>query len=226
MPRQLTFDLPARPALGRGDFFVSDANALALTRLDDWKNWPGSKLLLHGPKGAGKSHLAQVWAGETGARILSEAELADIGENDADSGLIIEDVDELARHPGREEALFHLFNLTRDRQTPVLFTASAPVREWGLHLPDLLSRMQSIDVAVLSPPDDILLTAVLVKLFSDRQLAVKPGVIEYISKRMERSFAALQELVVALDSQALAENRAVTRGLAARVLDKLSETTA
>lgn len=226
MSKQLTFDLPARAALGRGDFFVSEANALALARLDDWPNWPNSKLLLIGPTAAGKSHLAQVWAHETGALIMPASNLSGIRENLSDSGLVVEGADEIGGNSASEEALFHLFNLTRDRRIPVLFTASNPVRNWGLLLPDLQSRMQGIDQATLSKPDDALLIAVLVKLFSDRQLAVKPEVIGYIAKRMERSFAALQVLVGELDQRALSENRAVTRALAAEVLDKLSQTKA
>ncbi len=102
-----------------------------------------------------------------------------------------------------------------------MLTADAPPRDWGLALPDLLSRLQATPVARLDPPDEGLLSAVLIKLFADRQLAVAPNLIPYLVSRMPRSIGSARALVAALDAAALAEGRAVTRALAAGVLDSL-----
>ena len=67
MAQQLSFDLPARPALGRDAFFVADSNALAVAAIDGWRDWAGGKLVLVGPAGSGKTHLSHVWAADTGA---------------------------------------------------------------------------------------------------------------------------------------------------------------
>lgn len=215
MTRQLPLPLPLREAQGRADFMVAPANAQALAALDGWAGWPGPKAVLVAPEGAGKSHLARVWAGAAGARVLAAVDLpqADLPAL-ACTGVAVEDAD---RAPGRavETALFHLHNLLAEHRLPLLVTARTPPRDWGLGLPDLASRMQAAPLIRLDPPDDALLRAVMVKQFADRQITVAPQVIDYLIPRMTRSLAAAREIVAALDARALAEGRAVTRQMAA-----------
>ncbi len=222
MSRQLAFDLPARVVLGRENFFVSPANALALAALDGWRDWPGGRMLLLGPRGAGKTHLAHVWAAESGAVVVPAQGL---GHRDlpalADAGaVVVEDADALAANSADETALFHLHNLLAARPGALLVTATRPVRDWHLGLADLESRLQAMPVTRLDPPDDALLSAVLVKLFADRQITVAPALIPYLASRMDRSFDAARDLVARLDALALSEGRAVTRQLASGLLDR------
>lgn len=225
MSRQLAFDLPVRAALGRGDFFVAPANALAVAALDGWRGWPQGRMLLTGPRGAGKTHLAHVWAAETGARIVPAAGLRDIDLPGlaAAGAVVIEEAEAVAGVAADEAALFHLHNLLGAQGGALLLTARAPVRDWGLGLPDLASRLQAVAVTRLDPPDDALLSAVLVKLFADRQITVAPALIPYLASRMERSFEAARALVAALDARALAEGRPITRQLASALLDRPGE---
>lgn len=215
MSRQLTLDLPLREARGRADYLVAPGNAQALAALDAWAGWPGGKAVLVAPEGAGKTHLAHVWAAGAGAQVIDAAGLAGADLPDlARTGLAVEDADR-ARGPGWETALFHLHNLLAERRLPLLVTARQPPRDWGLALPDLASRLQAATLIRLDPPDDTLLRAVMVKQFADRQLAVAPQVIDYLLPRMTRSLAAAREIVAALDARALAEGRPVTRQMAA-----------
>jgi chromosomal replication initiation ATPase DnaA len=221
MAEQLTLRLPARPALGRGDFFVSPANAAAVTTVSDDAGWPFGKLALLGPEGAGKTHLAHVWAAETGARIVAAAELpaADLPALAAAGRVAVEDMDRAAGDAGAERALFHLHNLLQTEGGRLLLTARLPPAHWRIALPDLKSRIAAAATAPLEPPDDALLSAVLVKLFADRQIVVAPALVAYLVPRIDRSFAAAQDVVDRLDSAALSEGRPVTRTLAARLLD-------
>jgi chromosomal replication initiation ATPase DnaA len=218
MSRQLVLDLPARAAFGREDFFVSPANATALAALD-LDAWPGGQLVLIGPVGSGKTHLAHLWAHDAGAALIRADELAraDIPALAARHAVVVEDGEALAGDRAGQTALFHLHNLM-GRSGRLLVTAAGPVRDWGLALPDLVSRLSAAPVARLEPPDDALLSAVLVKLFADRQIAVQPALIGYLLARMDRSIGAARDLVARLDARALAEGRAVTRALAAEVL--------
>lgn len=220
MPEQLTFDLPVRAARGRDDFFVSPANAMAVAQIDAWADWPQHKLVLVGPEGAGKTHLAHVWSGISGARIVSAAALpeADLPSL-AGSAVVVEDADRIAGQTEREEALFHLHNMVLAEEGALLLTARQAPSLWPLTLPDLKSRMAATATATLQRPDDALLTALLVKLFADRQLSVQPRLISYLVGRMERSFAAAQHLVTALDARALSSGRKINERLAAEVLD-------
>ncbi|TDK41043.1 DnaA ATPase domain-containing protein [Antarcticimicrobium luteum] len=221
MAEQLSFDLPVRQALGREDFFVSPANALAVAMVESPVPWPGGRLVLSGPAGAGKTHLTHVWAAETGARIVRAADLLDQDVPDLASGPVaVEDVPEIAAARAPQEALFHLYNLVLSEGHALLLTGRRDPALWQLGLPDLQSRMQSAQHVALDPPDDALLMAVLTKLFSDRQLAPKPDVISYLVTRMDRTFAAAGALVERLDRVAMAEGRTLTRALAAKLLER------
>ena len=224
MARQLSFDLPVRTARSREDFFVSPANAAAVGLIEAWQGWPARKLVLSGPTGAGKTHLAHVWAMQANARIVDAASLPaqDIPAL-ATGNIAIEDAECIAGNRPAEEALFHLHNLTLAEGHSLLLTARTAPNRWGLGLPDLASRMEATTLAELSPPDDALLMAVMMKLFTDRQLNPAPGVLPYLTRRIDRSFAAAQQVVAALDAAALDTGRAINTGLARQVLDNLSD---
>ncbi|MES2540464.1 MAG: chromosomal replication initiator DnaA [Pseudomonadota bacterium] len=215
MIRQLAFDLPGQEAMTRKDFFVAASNALALQTLDHWQDWPGRKHLIVGPEGAGKTHLVQIWAAEADAVILPAETLAtaDIARL-AGRAVAVEDADRVG---GAEAQLFHLHNLVTTSGT-LLLTARTPPRDWGLALADLKSRMQATPIAVLDGPDDALLSAVLVKLFADRQVVVPTNLIPYLLSRMPRSIGAARGLVAELDARALAAGRPITRALAGEIL--------
>lgn len=222
-PTQLPLNLPTREARARGDFFVSPANALALATVDDWRDWPQGKLLLIGPEGSGKTHLAHVWAAAAGARIVGTADIeaVDIASLSTKSCVVIEDADRAV--PMAERALLHLHNHVLAGGGRILFTARRGAIHWPIGLPDLASRMQATTATTLNAPDDALLSAVLVKLFADRQVGVSPALIGYLVSRMERSLAAARRLVEVLDEQALARGGPITRALAAEVLDNLAD---
>jgi len=222
MPRQLNFDLPARPALGREDFFVAPPNAMALAMLDLWPDWPSHKLLIIGPSGSGKTHLAHVWAARSLARIIPAYLLPqeDIPALAA-APVAIEDVQEIAGNAEAERALFHLHNHLLAEGHTLMVTADRAPQHWGLSLPDLASRMQGTASASIELPDDTLLAALLAKLFADRQIIPQGDVIPYLLRRIDRSFADAQRAVAAIDALALTEKRDVTRRLAAQVFDQL-----
>lgn len=202
----------------RDSFFVAPSNALALQTVEGWQDWPGRKLLILGPEGSGKTHLAHVWAALSGATILAAQGLTTLDLARLPGGpVVVEDAENIGP---AETQLFHLHNLATSGAA-LLLTARTPPRDWGLRLPDLISRMQATQIARLEAPDDALLSAVLVKLFADRQVAVPGNLISYLVSRMPRSIGAARALVAALDARALAEGRPITRALAAGFLDSI-----
>ncbi len=221
MAEQLGFDLPGRTALGRDAFLIAPSNAMALAMIDTWPNWSGGKLVLTGPTGAGKTHLTHVWAEMSGAKIIAAQ---DLGVKDvptlAQDHVAVEDVPVIAGNSEAQTALFHLHNLVLAEGHTLLMTGTLPVTQWSLTLPDLLSRLQGATAADLEAPDDALLSAVLIKLLADRQLTPKPNLIPFLLGRMDRSFAAAIDLVARLDGASIAQQRPITRHLAAQVLDK------
>lgn len=217
----LPLDLPHRDATGREDFMVTASNALAVGLLDQWPDWPDRRLLLIGPDGSGKSHLARIWAAETGADILRPRDVTEeAGPELASRPLVLDDVDRaLADGLLEEEALFHLLNACSASAKGLLLTARRSPAEWSVRLPDLASRLDATTPAPIDDPDDALLSMLLVKLFDDRQLRVRPALIGYLLGRMERSHAAARDLVARLDAEALRLGRPLDQRLAREVLD-------
>ena len=216
-PRQLAFALPHAESLSRDDFLEGEANAEALGLIDGWPDWPNRVMLLVGPEGAGKSHLASVWAEEAGARsTMGHALTAATVPGALATGAVV--VEDLAPGSFDERALFHLLNLAREDEAYVLITARIAPVAMEIALRDLRSRLRAVPVVQLKAPDDNLFKALIVKLCADRQLSIDENVVTYIASRIERSFAAARRTVELLDSEALRLGRPVTRMLAAELL--------
>ena len=210
---QLGLNLPYRPALGRADFLVSESNAAALGWIERWPDWPSHALVLHGPEGCGKSHLAGLWCARADARLISGDALTDWEPQSVAPGIAVDDSDRAS-----ETALLHLYNSCAETSASLLVVARSAPSAWPIALPDLASRLRAAPAIGVFPPDDALLAAVFVKHFADRQLRVQPPVIAYLGRRMERSFAAAAALAARLDQLALAEGRPIGLALARRVL--------
>lgn len=175
----------------RADFIVSSSNYRAVEAVDSFPDNAAPFCILYGPEGCGKSHLLTLWRQRTGD--------PEAGMDDADRRL-----------PGdraAQEDLFHRYNRTRQAGGGWLLTARTPPSEWNLELPDLVSRLRACPAVEIGQPDDMLLEAVLWKLFADRQIKPPRQIIIYLLKRMERSIAEAEKWVSALDARALAEGR-------------------
>ena len=216
-PRQLAFALPHAESLTRDNFLEGPANAAGLVLVDSWPEWPNRIMLLVGPEGSGKSHLAAIWAEQAGARSTSAHALTppSVPAALATGALVVEDL-----NPSEvdERALFHLMNLAREDQAFVLITARVPPSTFQIELRDLRSRLRAVPTVSLLPPDDALFRALIVKFCADRQMAVDESVVSYLATRIERSYAAARRAVELLDSEALRLGRPVTRALAAELL--------
>jgi chromosomal replication initiation ATPase DnaA len=216
-PRQLAFALPHAESLTRDNFLEGPANEAGLALIESWPDWPNRIMLLAGEEGSGKSHLAAIWAEQSGARSTSAHALtaASVPAALATGALVVEDL----RPPDIDErALFHLMNLAREDGAFVLFTARMAPSVFEIELRDLRSRLRAVPVVSLSPPDDRLFRALIIKFCADRQLTVDEAVVGYLANRIERSYAAARQTVELLDTEALRLGRPVTRALAAELL--------
>lgn len=231
MAEQLSFPIAVKPALGRDDFFVSEANQMAVALLEDHTTWPQGKMVLVGPEGAGKTHLSHVWAGEVSATIcLANALPTSDIDALAQGPVVVEDIDLIAGDMPAETGLFHLHNLAAANAQPLLMTTKSAPSRTEFHLKDLQSRMSAASIARIEPMDDALLTAMLMKLFADRQINIPSNLLSYILPRLPRNYASAQSFVSQLDETALREKRpigiALAREIIARDLDIPPENTA
>lgn len=210
---QLPFAFEARPAHGMADFVIGPPNETAVVWLDRWPEWPGPALVLTGPPASGKSHLCHVFQARAEAvYLLSEALTTEavpdlLGDTRA---AILDDAVFDAAAAVDEEALLHLYNVLAERGGHLLIASRRRPSSWLVSLPDLASRLLAAPSVQLGEPDDRLLRAVLLKMFADRQLRPGDDAIEFLVRRIERSFRTARRMVEALDRAALAERRDLT----------------
>jgi chromosomal replication initiation ATPase DnaA len=211
--RQIPFDLGHRTAMGREDFLIAPNNQDAVAWIDLWPEWPAPALILYGPAASGKTHLAAVWGEKSNAACVRPDTLNDSSIRDIASAarhVILEDADNLIGNIEGEKGLFHLYNLFREEKRSILLTLrDAPVRR-AFAIPDLASRLRAAPAVAIREPDDVLLGAILVKLFNDRQLRVGQDAVNYIVSHMERSFEEARRIVGEADTRAMIEKRAVS----------------
>jgi chromosomal replication initiation ATPase DnaA len=214
---QQVLNLLHKPNYEVADFFVSPTNQMAYRWIQCWPEWPNHCLILHGPKGCGKTHLAEVWKSRAGAESLG---FETLGAQNLDDlcqryrALVVEDVPENFD----EELLFHLYNSVQQAAGHLLLTTEVGPSAWNIHLPDLKSRIGAAMWAEIEPADDELLRAMMRKVFSDEQVLVPDQVVEYLLNHNERSFAALLKAVQRINTYAMATKRRITLPLVKEAL--------
>lgn len=216
MTRQLWFDLtPQDGAYGRESFCEGRSNAQARMAINRWRSWGNGALMLVGPKGCGKSHLASLWLDMYGGQTLPVAKVP--------LGLTGNVVVENLEAGMDEEGLFHLMNRAMGGEAKILMTSRLLPRKLPVNLGDLRSRLIACEMAQVDEPDDEVLGCILRKLFKDRAIRANDRVVNYLIHHMQRSSAAALAIVEALNARSLAEGRAVKVPLAKEVLESLQE---
>lgn len=220
-PRQLPLDLGHATAYSRDDLVVSGANRDAADLIEAWPDWPSPVVVLAGPPGSGKSHLASIWRERSGAFEMQPGRI-DIGSlpDEEPVTVLIENADAADLD---EDGLFHLINAARASSGSVLLTARRFAANWGAHLPDLVSRLKAATTVEIHEPDDLLLAGVITKLFADRQVEVDASVVQYLVRRIERSLSTAIRVVDRLDRMALELKAPITRALAAQAINALDQ---
>ncbi|CAN7467540.1 DnaA regulatory inactivator HdaA [Mesorhizobium amorphae] len=219
-PRQLPLDLGHGTGYSRDELVVSGTNSQAAALVDRWPDWPSPVVVLAGPAGSGKTHLASIWHARAKAVAIEANRIEDCIAGLGERPALIDDVDK-ARID--EAGLFHLINAVRGAGSTLLLTARRFPLAWGVVLPDLVSRLKAAATVEIHEPDDLLLAGVITKLFADRQVEVEPHVVQYLVRRIERSLATAMRVVERLDRIALERKTPITRALAAETVSAMDE---
>lgn len=220
---QLPLDLKRDSVDQESAFFTSTHNQAAVDWVNLWPKWNAPGLIIHGPKGCGKSHLGDLWQRQSNAypltlNDLEEDSLHILVQNHPHHLLTID-----AFEASFEKPLFHLYNLIKESGGSLLILAKTPPRQWGIALADLRSRLCALPAVEISQPDDEAITLLLIKLFNDRQLTLAPATLTYILQRAPRSFEGIQKLVKVIDDLSLVLHREITIPLVRESLDHLTK---
>lgn len=218
--QQIPLNLKHIESQGREDFLVSDCNAQAAQVIDQWPRWANFSIIIQGAEACGKSHLLSIWAERSGAKLVSaEAFIAQGWTAYSEvKVLAIDGIDALIGEREAEQQLFHIYNHMKETGGHLLLASETVTKELDFVLPDLGSRLRSVPLYHIDQPDDALLAAILVKMFSDRNLRIGADVLNYVTPRIERSFGAARAFVDAADHRALATKRGITIPIAREVL--------
>jgi chromosomal replication initiation ATPase DnaA len=213
------FDFAERKE-GEGAFIVADSNRAAIGLLEQWRVWPGGALALVGPIGAGKSHLAKLWAAQSGALFLP-AKTNSASAREAflarDGRLVIDDAD----GPHDDAALLVLLDLARTEGGAVLLIGQTAPSAWPAGLPDLRSRFAALLTASLGEPEETLLAELLRRLCRARFIELRENVAKYLAQNMERSFGAARLLVNEIDRLMVDGSHPVPYDVAAEALRRV-----
>ena len=223
MNKQYPLELPHQPTYAEADFLHAGCNEAARDLLDDSENWPNYAACIWGLEGAGKTHLAQIWARRVGAEVidLNGLEVLDFGCSRKFKIVLDLGIEKLPA--AQETKLFHLLNFSRETRGGLLIVSRDAPARWSVALPDLMSRLRALRSSEVLPPDDGLFAAVLAKQLADRQLVIDKATINYLLLRAERSFATARELSARLDRAALARRSGITIPLARSVLVEMQK---
>lgn len=218
---QLTFDLGDDVSLNRDDFIVSESNKDAIAWIDSWPNWPVNVpgLNIFGAPLSGKSHLANIWRSKSNALSIENPSLDIIGVRELlvdHKNILIDNFD----NSWKEEPLLHLYNLVQEIGGSFIIISEQPVSQMDIKLRDLASRVSTMSTVELKLPDDEIIKGVMRKLFKDRQINVSNDVVNYLCRRMERSFKEVGRLVDRLDKISLSEKNTINLSLARRILQE------
>ena len=226
---QLPLDLKSVPALGREDFFVTGCNAFAVHWIEKWSpdkggGWaPFPALILYGPRGSGKTHLAEVWRKKADADILSADDFivqTEDGILSATKNIVIDRIDMLVGHREQEQKLFHLYNQCQQTGRFMLGLSQISPESMNFEIKDLASRLRAAPNAEIAAPDDELLLKVMAKRFHDQGYMVAEPALTYAVTRMERSWEALDHLVDSSIAEATSQKKQITLPLLRELIER------
>ena len=219
MNDQLILKFPANKAYKKEDFYVSPSNQEAYDFINSWPNWIKRIINIFGPSGSGKSHLAFILKNKTSCLKINSNEIDEktFLEFKTKEVLIIENLDEKIS----EKLLFSLWNIALQDNKYFLITSKKPINFYNFKLNDLISRINSSLIIGINLPSDDLISVILAKNFSDKQIKVEKKHIDYIIKRIDRSYEKISQFILILDKYSLKKGTPFSLKLIKEVLKML-----
>ena len=201
MSDQLILKFPSHQAYKKEDFYVSPSNQEAYDFINSWPKWIKRTVNIFGPSGSGKSHLASILKRKTSCLQIETKRLRDeiFFQFKTKEVLIIENLDGKVS----EKLLFSLWNIALQDNKYLLITSQKPINSFQFKLRDLMSRVTSSIIIGINLPSDDLISVILAKNFSDKQITVEKKHIDYIVKRIDRSYEKISQFILTLDKYSL-----------------------
>ncbi len=204
---QKLLDFGISESFDENDYFVSKSNYFAKNIIETWPKWDKKIVNLAGDKHSGKTHLSKMFKLKSNALYLHASNINDktLKKIKLSNNIIIEDLEENFD----EKLLYSILNLVEQDNKYLLISSKMPIDTMKFSLPDLVSRLKNCIIAKIEQPDDELIYAIILKSFSDRQIKLDNKVINYIIKRIARSYSKLQEFIYKIDELSLKKKKSI-----------------
>ena len=204
---QLLFSFNQKQNFNYDDFYVSESNYFAFKLIENWPKWEKNIVNICGEKYSGKSHLCNIFIKKNKAIKLNETEINTdlLKEIKLHQNIVIDNF----RNEGDENLLYSLFNLVDQDNKYLLINSEVPINEINFKLKDLISRSKNCLLAKIQKPDDDLMFALILKNFSDKQITIDKKIIDFIVKRIDRSYSKILEFIYKIDELSLKKKKPI-----------------
>ena len=189
------------------DFFVSKCNYFPFSFIESWPKWEKNILNIHGEKYSGKSHMSEIFKKKYKALVIKNEEIDDdlLNKMRFHENIIIDNLDDIVN----EEMFYSIFNFVEQFNKYLIINSTKPINSNNFRLPDLKSRLKNCIIAKIDKPDDDMIFALILKHFSDRQIKIEKKIIEYITKRIERSYGKILDFIYKVDQFSLVNKKPI-----------------
>jgi len=204
---QLLFKFNYKQNFNYDDFFVSKSNYFAFKIIEEWPNWEKNILNIYGEKYSGKTHLVNIFLKKNKGKKINSNELNDdlLKEFKIYENIILDNFDDMPE----ERLLYSLFNLIDSDNKYLIINSNLPINEIDFKLNDLKSRSKNCLFAKIDNPDDELMFAIILKNFSDRQIEIDKKLIDFIIKRIDRSYGKIYDFIYKIDELSLKKKKPI-----------------
>ena len=204
---QKLLDFGINESFDESDYYISKSNYFARNLIETWPKWEKKIVNISGEKYSGKTHLSKIFKIKSDALYLHGKNINDqtLKQIKLSNNIIIEDLDESFE----EKLLYSIFNLIEQDNKYLLVSSKKPIDTMKFSLPDLVSRLKNCIIAKIEQPDDDLIYAIILKSFSDRQIKLDNKIIDYIIKRIARSYSKMYEFIYKIDELSLKKKKSI-----------------
>ena len=215
--RQQLFDFEYNKSFNKNDFFVSESNFYAYNLLLSWPKWEKKILNIYGERNSGKTHLIKIFLQKNNGIILDPLKLKDyeLEEIRFNENIILENIEKNLD----ENLLYSLIDIIEKYNKFLILTSNKPLIDLNIKLKDLKSRLKNCLFAEIDKPDDILIKALITKNLADHQISIDSKLIDFISKRITRSYDKIREFVCTIDKISLKKKKPINIKIIKEILE-------
>ena len=198
------------------DFFLSSSNRHVYDLLNNWPNWEKNFVNINGENFSGKSHLINIFIKKFKGIIFNANTFSNenLSKSNLYENIVLENLDENIK----ERLIYSLINIVEQNNKYLIITSHKPIVEINFKLIDLKSRSKSFLIQNIKKPDDELISALLVKNLSDRQIIIEKKLVNYVVKRIHRSYSKIFDFIYKIDEMSLKRKKPININLIKELL--------